>query len=386
VVTKLLGVQIAHGLSSESRVFASLLAERDDRFESLVLIHREEPGNDDVDRFAELSHSDVSPVDTGWRPNLLGHRISPGRARVAVQYLSRIDNSVSIATQYGPHVVYSSQQHYDCRTATRVATTLSVPQIIHLHYIIGPWLRRFVVSRLRSTDHVVAVSDFIREQAIGLGVPAERVTTVRNTMRPFPPAAESKIAELRASVGVPRDALVYGMISRLDPSKGHADAITAFGRVAATSPHVWLLIAGSGRIEHRLKNRAAMLKAADRVVFLGQRSDVPDLLAGMDVFVHPATADPCPLSVLEAMASRLPVVGYDDGGVPELVEDGVTGLLAPHRDVDGLADRMRSLRDDVAMRDRLGAAAEKRLCELFRPSDAGEQFADVVTAVVGRAQ
>ena len=118
VMTRLLGVHIAHGLSSETRVFAALLAERDALYEPCVLMHEDDGATGDIDRFVALAGTPVTTIDTGWRPNRTGRRLTPERARVVLQYLSRIDSSVAIGERIDPDIIYSSQQHYDCRTAT----------------------------------------------------------------------------------------------------------------------------------------------------------------------------------------------------------------------------------------------------------------------------
>ena len=385
VVTKLLGVQVAHGLSSETRVFAELLAERDALYDSNVLMHQENGATGDIDRFVAIAHTPVTTIDTGWRPNRTGRRLSPERARVALQYLSRIDSSVAVGEQLDPDVVYSSQQHYDCRTATRMAATLGVPQIIHLHYIIGPWLRRMVIKRLRTADHVVAVSDYIRQQAIEHGVLPDHVTTIRNSIRRFEPRDPAAVEAVRRGEGISSDAFIYGMVGRLDPGKGHLDALAAFDRLATDDPGIWLMIAGTGRHESRIRSAARRSAAADRIVFLGQRSDVPDILGSLDAFIHPASKDPCPLAVLEAMAAGLPIVAYADGGVPELIVNAESGLLAPRGDVIDLSGLMGLLRRDPELASSLGAAAAARAATEFTPERAGAEFADIVTSVAATA-
>jgi len=113
----------------------------------------------------------------------------------------------------------------------------------------------------------------------------------------------------------------------------------------------------------------------------GQRPDVPDLLAVFDVLVHPATADPCPLAVLEAMAAGLPVVAYDNGGLPEMIDHAVTGLLVGHRRRDELADALSALHDEPDIGRELGAAAARRLLVERTPEQAGGRFAEIVTSL-----
>jgi glycosyltransferase involved in cell wall biosynthesis len=99
---------------------------------------------------------------------------------------------------------------------------------------------------------------------------------------------------------------------------------------------------------------------SERVELLGERRDVVDLLAASDVFVLSSTSEAMPMSVLEAMAAAVPVVGAAVGGIPELVEDEVTGLLFEPRDVDGLAAALRRLLADRDLRRRLGEAGRER--------------------------
>lgn len=377
-MTRLLGVQISHGLSSENRVFASLLAERNDQYDTVILVHESVNGSDDTRvRLGEMAHSSTVPIDTGWRPNPARNRLNPSRAKVALTYVRRIPASQAVARDLRPDVVYSSQQHYDCRTATCIARSLGVPQIIHLHYNIGPTLRRPVIDRLRTTNHVVTVSDFIRRQVLTHGVPESKVTTIRNTMRPFPDADPERVAAIRRSLGL-EGSFTFAMVGRLDESKGHLDAIAALER--ADRDDIKLVIVGSGRIDDVVRRRAAESSTAHRIVFTGQRPDVPEVLASVDALLHPATQDPCPLAVLEAMAAGRPVVGYDDGGVPEEVVHGETGVLVPHQDVRGLAAAIAELRDDPSRSVRMGFAGRDRLVAEFRPEDAGARFADLVVA------
>ena len=138
-MTRLFGITVAGGLSSENRVFARLLSERGDRYDALVVVH-DESGAEAViaDHFAGLAKTPTVPIDTGWRPNRWTHRGNPGRAPVALRYRRRLDRIIAAADGFEPGAVYSSQQHYDCRAASKVARSLAVPQIVHLHYTVGP--------------------------------------------------------------------------------------------------------------------------------------------------------------------------------------------------------------------------------------------------------
>jgi glycosyltransferase involved in cell wall biosynthesis len=288
---------------------------------------------------------------------------------------------VAIAKDFRPDVIYSSQQHWDCLAATYIAKRLDKPQIIHLHYNIGPWLRRQPMNRLLTCDRVVTVSEFIRQDALLHGCTQDQVVTVFNAAPILPPAPAGAREAIRAELGIPVDALVIGNVSRLDPGKGHIDIIDAFDVVADRHRNAWLVIVGGGTIEDDLVEHARSKSMANRIVFTGRRSDVPSLLSAFDIFVHPSYKEPCGLAVMEASLASLPVVAYADGGITEIVEDGVTGLLAATGDVEELASHMAELITNEGCRERLGRAGQSWITSNFQPEKAGSLFADVVTGL-----
>lgn len=376
-MTKLLGIVVANGLSSENRVFATLLHHRADRYEAEAVVHRHR-GDTSATRFGEIARLRPVPLDTGWRPNTWSRRGNPQRAVVAMRFRRKISAIVDLAERVDADLVYSSQQHYDVRAAAAVSDALGIPQIVHLHYTIGPWLRDAALERLTSARRVIAVSDFIRDLAIAHGVIADRVTTIHNAMDPFDEPDEQLVIERRNALGFRDDDFVFGMVGRLDPGKGHMDAVDAFERLAESHDRARLVIVGTGQLDRSLRSRVARSSAANRITLLGQRADVPDLLTAFDALVHPATADPCPLAVLEGMAAGLPVIGYADGGVRELVEDQSTGLLAPLDDLVALKAAMSMMCRNPTIADELGRAGRDRLRDRFDPRAAGASFAEIV--------
>ena len=144
-----------------------------------------------------------------------------------------------------------------------------------------------------------------------------------------------------------------------------------------------LVFAGGGDLGSEMCELARSLGIDERTHFLGVRSDVAQILHASDIFVHPSIDDPCPLAVLEATASGLPVVAYRTGGIPEIVNEGHTALLADVGDIDELRRHLRVLIHDPAMRLTFGSRARARTEEKFRPADAGARFA-VTLAQFGR--
>jgi glycosyltransferase involved in cell wall biosynthesis len=225
------------------------------------------------------------------------------------------------------------------------------------------------------------VSDFIRKQVLAWGVPAERVTTVRNTVRPFPPSRPDQRSRVRSELGIPLTAPLITMIARLDPRKGHAETLAAFERIAASHPSARLLFVGSGSIRAELEQRAHSLDCAERIIFAGFRRDVGEILAASDIFAHPSFAEPMGLAVLEATAAGLPVVAFADGGTPEAITDQENGLLAPPGDVGALTAALERLLADPAYARQLGAAGRARALREFRPEVASAQYFDVLKRV-----
>lgn len=387
---RLLGFQVANGYSPEARVFAGLLAHAGpNALEPHVFYHAWEENPQSIERFQKDSGALVQPIDFGWRS------VSPDRSlrakmRARLHFLAALPRALVLARRINPDVIYSCQQLWDCQVATYVARKLNKPQVIHLHYIVGPWLHRPVLERLRTCDHVVTVSDFIREEALRHGILPERVTTIRNTMTASPLPEPGMREAVRRELGFAPDSFLVGIIARLDPDKGQSDTLRAFARIVGEHPQARLLIVGSETPWHPgysdvLKREAGDLGLGESVRFLGYRSDVPRLLAALDVFAHPSRREPFGLAVAEASAAGLPVVGYTDGGLPEIVQEGVTGLLTVPEDLEALARSLARLVEDPELARAQGRAGRLRMASEFQPATAGEAFAGLMRRRCGSA-
>ncbi len=381
---RLLGIKIAWAYTPEARVFANLLTNRGAAYEAIVL-HHDWPGDHaSADGFERDASAPIVRLDAGWRPNPDGvGRRAAARLVSWLRYQRALSAMLSRARSYDPDVIYSSQQKWDSGAATLVARRLGRPQVIHLHYTIGPWLGGAPLRRLLRCDHVIAVSEFIRKEALRHGVPPERVTMIRNTIIVPPPALPGTREAVRGEFGIPPKAPVVGMVARLNVYKGQQNAIAAFAKVAPNHPDAHLLLVGEGELRSALAAQVAALGIEEKVRFAGQRLDVPRIHAALDVFMHPSRFEPFSLAVLEAQAAGLPVLAYAEGGVEEIVAPGETGMLAAPGDVDALARYLDELLGDPARARRMGAAGRRRAAELFRPEDAGRAFAALVSQMAG---
>ncbi|MBV8953385.1 MAG: glycosyltransferase [Solirubrobacterales bacterium] len=215
------------------------------------------------------------------------------------------------------------------------------------------FLHRNIVGRF--SDVLLAVSERNRLNIIE----AERIAPAR--IRVLPNAIDSFAVDgagARASLGIPAREPLVGAIGRLTWEKGHDDLIAAVDTMGRAAPRC--VIAGGGPEEARLRREIDALALHDRVELLGQRTDARQLIGAFDVAVLPSKTEGSPLALLEYMASGAPIVATAVGGIPELVQDGVHGLLVAPRDPAALAGAISRLLEDRELAARLGANARAR--------------------------
>jgi glycosyltransferase involved in cell wall biosynthesis len=158
---------------------------------------------------------------------------------------------------------------------------------------------------------------------------------------------------------------IVGVVARLEPEKGHPTLLEAWPTVLRSVPDAYLLIVGEGSRREALEALARDLRIAHRVVFTGRRDDVPSVTAALDVAVLPSYREAQGLSILEALALSRPVVASNVGGIPEMITDGVNGLLVPPHDADALAAAIIRLLTDHPFADTLGRAGHDMVHDRF---------------------
>jgi glycosyltransferase involved in cell wall biosynthesis len=163
-------------------------------------------------------------------------------------------------------------------------------------------------------------------------------------------------------------------VGRFAPQKNHLLLVEAFALAVKEYPAMKLWLVGDGPLKPAVEKIIVEIGLERKVLFLGIRDDVPRLLAASDLFVLSSDYEGVPLSVLEAMAAGKPVVATTVGGVPELVEDGVTGFLVPPRDPKVLAQGILRLAKDADLRQRMGKAAQERALERFDISRTAREY------------
>jgi glycosyltransferase involved in cell wall biosynthesis len=181
-------------------------------------------------------------------------------------------------------------------------------------------------------------------------------------------------AASRRRLGLDPARLYAAVVARFHPVKDHATLLNAFARVAAARSDADLLLIGDGPLRPELEAQVRTLGIEGRVHFLGVRSDVADLLRAADVFTLTSVSEAASLTLLEAMATGLPVVVTAVGGNPEIVRDGREGLLAPRGDASAIAAALLRLLGDPEARRRLGAAGRERVRQRYRLEQTVESY------------
>jgi glycosyltransferase involved in cell wall biosynthesis len=221
----------------------------------------------------------------------------------------------------------------------------------------------------RLTTHFHAITEAVKQSAVRhLRVPADRITVVergRNAERLGSPSP-ARCAEARLRLGLAQDAEVVLNVARQEYQKGQKHLLEAAGLLAASRPKLVVLIAGrEGHSSPELTRIREGLNLGDRLRFLGNRDDVPELLAAADVFAFPSVYEGLGGAVIEAMAMGLPIVASDLPALREVVEDGRNAILVPPASGSALAGALARLLDDPPTKTAYGARSARLFAERF---------------------
>jgi len=221
------------------------------------------------------------------------------------------------------------------------------------------------VQRLAGT-HLAVVCRQSFFQALGVGIDPRLVHFVPNgvDVERFRPQ-HARSGALRTRFAIDADAPLVGFIGRLSAEKGPDLFLRAALSIRAQRPDAHFVLVGEGAMLKQLQVFASRFGIADAVHFAGSQDDMPAVFNELDVVVSSSLSEAMPLAVMEAMASGVPVVACKVGGIPDLVEHGVTGWLAPEGDYDELATRVVDLIVDDALRAAVGKAARARAVGRF---------------------
>jgi glycosyltransferase involved in cell wall biosynthesis len=221
----------------------------------------------------------------------------------------------------------------------------------------------------RAVDGVLAISDGVADSLAAAGVDRQRISVVSSGVdcdRFRRPTAEER-ADARGALGISDDEFVISAIGALEARKGHRYLIEAIVTFAATakSLNVKCLIAGHGSVRRILDTEIALVRMPERIKLLGRIDDARAVLWASDVFAMPSLKEGLGVAALEAMASALPVIASEVGGLRDLVEHDRNGVLVPPANPKAIASAIGRLMDSAELRSQMGAAARARIVEKY---------------------
>jgi glycosyltransferase involved in cell wall biosynthesis len=214
----------------------------------------------------------------------------------------------------------------------------------------------------RAVDGVIAISGGVADSLASAGVDRSRVTVVNSGVDcdHFRPPTADERAAARAAFKISEGEFLVSAIGALEQRKGHRYLIEAIGKLAATGKFR-CLIAGQGEIGSILQHEIAIIRLRDRIKLLGRVDDTRELLWASDAFAMPSLKEGLGVAALEAMASGLPVIASEVGGLREVVEQNSSGILVAPARADVIASAIESLAKSNELRARMGAGARARI-------------------------
>ncbi|MCE1247974.1 MAG: glycosyltransferase family 4 protein [Firmicutes bacterium] len=277
----------------------------------------------------------------------------------------------------------------------RLAAKLSgVPIIVHTIFELpqnsarNPLLK-FAYKKMEQlaalwADHFITISTFNQKQ-----ISDERIlNTSKLDLIPEGlvtenyEAVNNSVPDKKKELGIPENAFVIGTVARLEAAKGYPYLLEAAKKILETKKthdnrDIYFVAVGKGRMQPQLEEKAKELGISDRMIFTGFRDDMWEILRTFDIFALPSIWEGQGVVLLEAMCYSKPVVASDVGGITDVVDDGVTGILIPPADPEALAAALIKMMDNPDMMKKMGDAGYERVNKLFHDRDSNRKRLEV---------
>lgn len=237
----------------------------------------------------------------------------------------------------------------------------------------------------RHIEKVIAVSRAVRNALLKSGISEEKIEIIHNSvdMWKFSPQGLDK-NEIRQGLGIGRNDMVIGSVGKLNKGKGVYDLLHAVGKMSEKHPLLKLLFVGDGQEREGLELEAERLSIKDRVAFAGIRKDVEKMYSAMDIFVLPSVCEEAfGMVIIEAMSMGKPVIATTVGGIPEIIKDGVNGMLIPPGDSASIANAIERLIDNPDFCKTISAEGRKTVENNFSDMAMGERFDAILRETAG---
>jgi len=311
--------------------------------------------------------------------------LSPGsavrkldRAGIPVRVIDEPDDAIAVGalaahmTDVRPDILHNHMYRAEL-VGTRAAVALGevghrrpyVVSTVHSSRVRSSEDREQLKRLTPHMDRLIAVSKSIQGKIVDEGRAVVPVDLIYNGVDLDRYDHQEPCCTLRDDFGMEPGSQIVGVVARLEPEKGHPTVLEAWPAVLREVPNAYLLIVGEGSRREALEQQAFDLRIGHRVVFTGRRDDIPAVTAALDVAVLPSYREAQGLTILEAMALSRPVVASNVGGIPEMIEDGRTGLLVPPHDADALAAAIVRLLVDHSFADVIARAGHDLVHDRF---------------------
>jgi glycosyltransferase involved in cell wall biosynthesis len=294
-----------------------------------------------------------------------------GRAQAYGPSAASLVKIAAFVRRHRIQIIHATDRPRDASYVSLLGYLSGALSVVHMH---APpvQLARPTMWGMRNATAVLAVSDWIRDCLIGLGITANKIFTVHNAVdaEHFDPDKRLETrTTIRERFGIPRDAPIAGIAARMNPWKGQLELIGAVSRLRDTLPNLHVMILGADvpdmRAQYEKKAREGGI--ADRVHFGGFQKDVRPFLQEFDLFVHPSYGEPFSLVLLEAMAMQKPVIACGTGGIPEMITHGKDGWLVQERSEEEVAVAISTLLNDGVRSKEMARRARETVRERFTP-------------------
>lgn len=317
-----------------------------------------------VRAIAELN---ICPLNLG--PELFSGSLT-GRFRAALETTPALWNIAELALYVRKHrigVVHTSDRPRDALASVILARLTGAKCIVHVHVKYGDWMSPMLRWSMSKANMLIGVSEFVANSLVtGGGYARARTRAVLNAidLEKWDPDLDSRVARDEFRIGADVPLLIC--VARIFPGKGQEQLIRALALLRPEFPNVRALIVGQdyppgSHHSEELKHLARELGVLENLIFTGLRRDVASLFAAADVLVMPSHEEPFGLVFAEALAMRRPVIACSNGGAPEVIDHGKSGLLSAAGDVPALAADIATLLRSRALRKEMGDYGRKQV-------------------------
>jgi L-malate glycosyltransferase len=272
----------------------------------------------------------------------------------------------SLCQKYPVSLIHCHDSHAHTIAVTASILGLNLPVVVHrrVDFPIGrSWFSSYKYNHPAIAGYI-CVSDAIREIMLASLKPAKKVITIHSAIDfdRFKHAGTDP-SKLKKELGLPDDSILIGNTAALAPHKDYVTFVRTAELLVSNHPDWHFVIIGNGPLRQQLAQLIGTKKLGNNITLAGFRSDLPELLGGLDVFLMTSKTEGLGTSLLDAFYVGVPVVATRAGGIPELVEDGNTGLLADVADAEALAAKVEILIRDVELKKMIVSNARKKVSD-----------------------